>query len=216
MQGTANNFFTVSGGIRSATISQVEWDTQKTAAKAYKAVTGPKDPKRVADEWKRLSMLQLDSLSIQDRRALGAIKNNQMLFVGLLRDGSIDAQVATFSFDGKEFGITVVRPPMNQVRSIAEGEKAAKEFLLHQSPEAKLENERWRASLKSTFGVRTPEDFQTELVMKLVDWAIKHPPTVNGIATVGGQVEAVKLQPNSTITWLRPCPTSKAVPKNHR
>jgi hypothetical protein len=127
VQGTANNFFTVSGGFRSGPIQfvvqgqlhEVEWDTQKTATKAYKAVTGPKDPKKVADEWKRLTMLQLDSLPIQSRIQFKEIKNNQMLFVGLLADGSIDAQVATFTFDGRRFDIIVVRPPMNKFRSIA-------------------------------------------------------------------------------------------------
>jgi hypothetical protein len=64
-----------------------------------------------------------------------------MLFVGLLPDGSIDAQVATFSFDVKTFDITIVRPPKNKIRSMAEGENAVAEFMLHKTPEARQEDE---------------------------------------------------------------------------
>jgi hypothetical protein len=219
-QGTANKFFTVSGGVRSATImfvdqgkpGKVEWDTQKTATKAYKTVTSPKDPKKVAEEWKRLTMQQLDSLPIHLRVSVRPLQSNQMLFVGLLADGSIDAQVATFSFDGKRFDITIVRPPMNRFRSIAEGERAAYEFMQHKSPEVNREFSEWKASLNATFGVRTQEEFDTQLVMKVAEYAIKHP----GHDIVGGQVEAVKLQPNSTIIWLSPCPNAKKAPTNHR
>jgi hypothetical protein len=220
VQGTTNNFFTVSGGVRSGTIPfvvqgrprRVEWDTQRTATKAYKAVKSPKDPKKVADEWKRLTMEQLDSLPAPTRINLKIIQYNQMLFVGLLGDGSIDAQVATFSFDGKKFDITIVRPPMNKFRSIAEGEKAAYDFLQHKSPEVNREYSEWKASLNGTFGVRTQEEFNTQLVMKAADYAIKHP----GNDVVGGQVEAVKLQPNATINWLKPCPKATKYATNYR
>jgi hypothetical protein len=205
-QGTANNFFTVSGGVRSGP----NWDdTQETAAKAYRSVRGSKDPGKVAEEWRRLILLQVKSLPDRDRFTLEwIIRYNMMLFVGLLADGSINARVAAFSFDGKHFDIVLVRPPMNKLRSIGEGEKAAGEFLLRKTPEAQREFAAWQTSLKSTFGVRTPADFQTELVMKVVDWAIKHP----GTDQVGGFVEAVKLQPKSTINWLRPCPVAGARP----
>lgn len=219
VQGAANNFFTVSGGVRSAAITfvdqgkpgKVEWDTQKTAARAYKAATDPKDPKKVAEEWKRLTMQQLDSLPIHTRIVLRPLQHNQMIFVGLLMDGTIDAQVATFSFDGTKFDITIVRPPMNKFRSIAEGEKAANDFMQHKSPEVNREFSEWKASLNTTFLVRTQEEFDTQLVMKVADYAIKHP----GNDITGGQVEAVKLQPNSTITWLKPCPNAKRMPTNH-
>lgn len=214
VQGASNDFFTVSGGVRSATIRSrldrrimLDWDTQRMAAKAYKAVVGAKTPEKVAAEWQKLTLGQLNSLPIHTRVEVRDIKNNQMLFVGLLGDKTIDVEVAAFTFDGKQFDITIARPPMNKVRSIAEGEKAASVFLLHQTSEAKREDARWRATLKSTFGVRTKEDFQTELVLEVVNWAIEHP----GADQVGGQVEAVRLQPNSGITWLRPCPASKKI-----
>jgi hypothetical protein len=204
-QGTANNFFTVSGGVRSGP----NWDTQETAAKAYRSVRGSKDPGKVAEEWRRLILLQIKSLPDNGRLTLERIvRYNMMLFVGLLADGSIDARVAAFIFDDKHFDISLVRPPMDKVRSIGEGEKAAAEFLQHKTPDAQREAAAWQTSLKSTFGVRTPEDFQTELVMKVVDWVIKHP----GKDQVGGFVEAVKLQPKSTINRLRPCPVAGARP----
>lgn len=208
-QGTANSFFTISGGVRSGP----NWDTQGTAAKAYESVRGSKDPGKVADEWRRLILLQLQSLPDRDRTALEwFVRYNMMLFVGLLPDGSIDARVAAFSFDGKHFDISLVRPPTSKLRSIGEGEKAVDTFLSHKTPEARQEYAAWEASLKSTFGVRTPADVQTELVMKVVDWAIKHPEGDQ----VGGIVEAVELQSKSTITWLRPCQKAESRSLGHR
>ena len=62
------------------------------AKEAYQAVKGPKDPGTVAAEWRRLTLQQLNSLPIQTRKEVIELKNNEMLFVGLLLDGSIDAR----------------------------------------------------------------------------------------------------------------------------
>jgi len=207
-QGTDDNFFTVSGGVRSADITPpnhppLHWDTQGTAASAYASVKGSKDPGKVADEWRRLILLQLQSLPDRERSTWEwIVRYNMFLFVGLIADGSIDARVASFRLEGKNFDIDVVPPPVNKLRSIGEGEKAAGTFLEHKTPEAKQEAMAWEQSLKSAFGVRTQQEFQTQLVMKVVDWVIKHPEGDQ----VGGVVEAVKLQPDSKIVWLRLCP----------
>jgi hypothetical protein len=209
-QGKSNTFLTVSGGVRRVTVDytaqgrriEVKWDTQKMAAEAYEAVKGAKDPEKVAGEWKRRSLEQLNSLPIETRLHLRKIADNRMLLAGLRTDGSIDVWTARFNFDGKQFDASLERPTMNHVIPMAEGIKAASEFGKHETARSKQEFERWRSSLNSNFHVRTDEEFKTEYLIELVQWVIDHP----GTDQVGGDVEAVKLQPNSTITWLRPCP----------
>ena len=141
LQGKSNTFLTVSGGVRRVTIGyevqgrriEVKWDTQKMAAEAYEAVKGAKDPEKVAGEWKRRSLDQLNSLPIETRLYLRKIADNRMLFAGLRTDGSIDVWTARFRFDGKQFDMTLERPPMNHVIPMAEGKTAASEFGKHET-----------------------------------------------------------------------------------
>jgi hypothetical protein len=209
VQGKSKTFLTVSGGVRRVTLGytaqghriEVNWDTQKMAAEAYEAVRGAKDPEKVANEWKSRSLAQLNSLPIEGRLRLRQIKDNRMLFAGLRSDGSIDVWTARFHFDGKQFDMTLERPAKNHVLPMAEGIEAAREFAKQQTARSKQEFERWKSLVNSTF-VRTDAELKTDYLIELVQWVIDHP----GTDAIGGSVEAVKLEPNSTITWLRPCP----------
>lgn len=220
VQGKANNFITVSGGVRRVDIpyenhgrkNTVNWDTQKLATQAYNSVKDARDPEKVANAWRGMALQQLNSLPIKLRLEAGEIGKNKMLFAGIKADGRIDVWLAELHFDGKQFSINLKRPRINFATSMAQGESLASEFMKQQTDRSKRENARWRTSLDSGFHVRSQPEFQTELVIEIVKFVIMYPPIEDGRPQVGGVVEAVKLQ-NSGITWLRPCPASAQRPK---
>jgi hypothetical protein len=216
IQGKANNFLTVSGGVRTAPPLQftvhgrsrtMTWDSQKLATEAYKSVKGPKDPGKVALEWQRMALNQLNSMPTEIRISAREIGENQMLFAGLLADGSIDVWVAKFQFVGNRFRIKVDRALMNGFVSLALGGEAANEIIKHQTPRSQREFKSWTASYNSSFHAGGDGERQTEFVPEILKWVIEHPPkTASGFPLVNGYVEAIRLLPKSTITWTQPCP----------
>jgi hypothetical protein len=151
-------------------------------------------------------LMQLNSLPAQTRVNAQEIAKNRMLFAGLLDDGSIDVWTADFHLKNGEFDIDLTRPKMDSFQSLAMGAEAATEIIKHETPRSKLEFHRWEASYNSTFHSGGYGEVQTEMIPEIVKWVIAHPPLLNGEAAVRGEVEAVRLKPKSSITWISPCP----------
>jgi hypothetical protein len=210
-QGKENRFFTVSGGIRTFTLGEVKWDTQRTAETAYRMAIGAKEPEKVAQEWKRRSLEQLNSLPplnsvpLSTRLRLKDLPLNRILFAGLRADGSLDVRTIRFLFDGNKYDMKIETPEKNQILPLAEGIESADEFQKQDTPQSKQEYEKWRSSLDSAFHVWPVPELKTQYLIELVQFVINHHRKDEQI---DGVVEAVQLQPHSTIKWLRKCPTN--------
>ena len=108
-------------------------------------------------------------------------------------------------FDGNKYDMTIETPEKNQILPLAAGSKLADEFQKQETPRSKQEYQTWRSSLDSAFHVWPVPEIKTQYLIELVQFVIKHHGEDEQIA---GVVEAVELQPHSTIKWLRKCPTN--------
>jgi hypothetical protein len=222
VQGTRNDFVTVSGGTRTVDVAfhkdngYLKWNSQELATEAFKFVStanGTKEPRQVAQRWREMALGKLNRLSLMDREAAQRfVGGNKMLFVGLTGNGQIDAWTALLGFQGGLFTIDVEKAFTNKISSLALGNDIANEFALRQTDRSRRENTQFESTLPRPI---SREEYKARAVIQIVKWVIKYPPkNKDGVVLVGGIPEAVELRPHSGLTWREPCPANAmAFPK---
>jgi hypothetical protein len=135
LQGKAQNFITVSGGLRRADGKYgpvdrrrtLNWDSQRFATQAYEAsptVAGFKEPADVASKWKEIALRELSPLPKESREALSRrLVGCVVLFAGVRSDGQLDVQIASVLYSNGQFDVNIWAPHKHEYVPLALGQE---------------------------------------------------------------------------------------------
>lgn len=209
-----NNFFVASAGIRHFDESsrmtglQLSWDTHEIASKVFASLKS-KSVKEITENWGNTGTRLLNKFPLRERETLasgtGLAKEGSVLLVaGLDKNGRIDAKVTTITFDSGTFVSQVKQIPIRQIAGIGHGKELVNEFISGKTMRARKETSNWRLTTSG----KTPDEIYRSWITQLARLVIFYDDS----GEVGGQVEAVELRSNGTLSWVEygPCKNQQA------